>query len=62
MVYQLSDFHRCEVDQAVGRNGLKDVTVVRRALFRASTETVCLLPRKRRIGKLGPAKVLEFRR
>jgi hypothetical protein len=60
-VYRLSDYARGTVEEAVGKNGNQVGQVKRRVLLRKDGKLI-RLPRRRRIGKLGPAKVLEFRR
>lgn len=62
-VHELSDYARGTMPVAVGRNGNQQGTVQRRILLKrlpGGAHTVILLPRKRRIGRLGPAKVLDF--
>jgi hypothetical protein len=67
MIYSLTDYQRGEMQFNIGRTGLMTQLVLRRVLIRRSLDgqsgdgKVFVLPRRRRIGKLGPAKVLEFR-
>ena len=61
MVHYLSDYQRGEMKFNLGKTGRMDVMVLRRVLARADGK-VFVLPKRRRIGKLGPKKILEFKK
>jgi hypothetical protein len=61
-VVRLIDYCYGEVETDLGRNGNGDVIVRQRVLVSRADKEAHPLPRKRRIGKMGPARVLEFRR
>lgn len=61
VVHRLIDYQRGEVTISAGKQGRETGNIRRRALARNDGK-LFLLPRRRRIGRMGPAKILEFRR
>lgn len=59
MILDLAHYQRGEMQFNIGRTGLMTQLVLRRVLARKDGK-VFVLPRRRRIGKLGSAKVLEL--